>query len=94
MDTYYKTHDEVMRAELSDPEVAAAYLNAAFEDGTPELILAAVSTIKKVYGDKKFPVRLSATLPRTRRAAPKARLLTAAPKPLRAAPKRTRKVAA
>jgi hypothetical protein len=83
-----------MRAELSDPEVAAAYLNAAFEDGTPELILAALSTIKKVYGDKQFPVRLTAQLPHTRRVAPKTRLLRAAPKPHRAAPKRTRKVAA
>jgi hypothetical protein len=85
MDTYYKTHDEVMREELSDPKVAAAYLNAAFEDGTPELILAALSTIKKVYGDKKFPVRLTAALPRTRRAAPKTRLLPATPKPSREA---------
>lgn len=82
---YFKAHDEVMQAQLSDPEVAAAYLNAAFEDGTPELILAAVSAVKKVYGDKNFPVRLSARLPRTRSAAPKAR---------RAPAKRTRKVAA
>ncbi len=85
MGTYYKTHDEVMRRELADPEVAAAYLNAAFEDGTPELILAAVDTVKKVYGDKKFPVRLSARLPRTRRAAPKARRATPAKRTRRAA---------
>ena len=84
-----------MRKYIADPADAVLYLNACLKDGNPWLIADAFRLVEEIHGaSASFRIKFERVAPRPRRAAPKARLLKGAPKPLRAPAKRTRRVAA
>jgi probable addiction module antidote protein len=45
-----RSYDETLKESLSDPEEAAAYLNAALEDGDPAVFLLALKDVANVHG--------------------------------------------
>jgi probable addiction module antidote protein len=46
----YRTHDEYLTEVLQDPEEAAHYLNAAFEENDPAFLLVAMAQVAKARG--------------------------------------------
>jgi probable addiction module antidote protein len=49
-DAFSKSYDDYLRAELADPELAAAYLTAAAEDGSIEQFLIALRAVAEAHG--------------------------------------------
>ncbi len=45
-----KSYDAFLQNELRDPELAAAYLSAAAEDGSIEQIMLALRTVAEAHG--------------------------------------------
>jgi len=45
-----RPYDETLKEALSDPEEAAAYLNAALEEGDPAAFLLALKDVANVHG--------------------------------------------
>ena len=45
-----RSYDDTLKASLSDPEEAAAYLNAALEEGDPAVFLLALKEVANVHG--------------------------------------------
>ena len=45
-----RAYDETLKETLSDPEEAAAYLNAALEEGDPAVFLLALKDVANVHG--------------------------------------------
>ncbi len=45
-----RSYDETLKESLSDPEEAAAYLNAALEEGDPAVFLLALKDVANVHG--------------------------------------------
>jgi len=45
-----RTYDETLKETLSDPEEAAAYLNAALEEGDPAVFLLALKDVANIHG--------------------------------------------
>lgn len=45
-----KSYDAFLKSELRDPELAAAYLSAAAEDGSIEQIMLALRTVAEAQG--------------------------------------------
>lgn len=45
------SYEDGLRDSLREPGVAAEYLNAAFEEGEPELVLAALKDVMRAHGD-------------------------------------------
>ena len=48
--TKSRPYDETLKEALSDPEEAAAYLNAALEEGDPTVFLLALKDVANVHG--------------------------------------------
>ena len=91
----YISHDELMQKYIADPADAVLYLNACLKDGNPWLIADAFKLVEEIHGASgNFRIKFERVSPRPHRAAPKARLLHAAPKTPHAPVKRTRRVAA
>ena len=45
-----RIYDETLKEALSDPEAAAAYLNAALEEGDPAAFLLALKDVANIHG--------------------------------------------
>ena len=45
-----KSYDAFLQSELSDPELAAAYLSAAVEDGSVEQLMLALRAVAEAHG--------------------------------------------
>ena len=45
-----RAYDETLKETLSDPEDAAAYLNAALEEGDPAVFLLALKDVANIHG--------------------------------------------
>ena len=45
-----RTYDETLKETLNDPEEAAAYLNAALEEGDPAVFLLALKDVANIHG--------------------------------------------
>jgi len=45
-----KSYDEFLQEQLRDPELAAEYLTAAVEEGSPELFLVALRNVAEAQG--------------------------------------------
>ena len=47
---YSKSYDTLLHNELRDPELAAAYLSAAVEDGSTEQLMLALRAVAEAHG--------------------------------------------
>lgn len=46
----YRTHDEYLNEVLKDPKEAALFLNAAWEENDPALLLVALAQVARAHG--------------------------------------------
>jgi probable addiction module antidote protein len=46
----FRSNDEYLSAALKDPKEAALYLNAAWEENDPALLLAALADVARAHG--------------------------------------------
>lgn len=55
----YRSNDEYMDEVLKDPKEAALYLNAAWEENDPQLLLVALAQVAKAHGATKIAKKAS-----------------------------------
>jgi probable addiction module antidote protein len=55
----YRTDDEYLDEVLKDPKEAALYLNAAWEENDPQLLLVALAQVARAHGAAKTAKKAS-----------------------------------